>query len=59
MIYNYASAPYDNLQKLAWASALLLVVWVLGASVVCRILIGKTIHGSTRFHKSTLKVKNK
>lgn len=59
MIYNYASVPYENLQKLAWASALLLVVWVLGASVLCRILIGSTPSGSTRFHKSTPKVKHK
>ncbi len=59
MIYNYASVPYENLQGLAWASALLLILWVLGASVLCRIIIGSNLTGSIRASKADQKAKNK
>jgi phosphate transport system permease protein len=59
MIYNYASVPYENLQSLAWASALMLILWVLATNIVCRFLIGSTSSRSVSFYRSTPKVKHK
>jgi phosphate transport system permease protein len=38
-VYNFATSPYKNLQELAWAGALLLVLMVLVANVLSRTLV--------------------
>jgi phosphate transport system permease protein len=38
-VYNFATSPYKNLQELAWAGALLLVLLVLVANVMSRFLV--------------------
>jgi phosphate transport system permease protein len=38
-VYNFATSPYKNLQELAWAGALLLVLMVLVANVLSRALV--------------------
>jgi phosphate transport system permease protein len=38
-VYNFATSPYKNLQALAWAGALLLVLMVLTANVLSRALV--------------------
>ena len=38
VIFNYALTPYDDLQRLAWAGALLIAGAVLGVTIIARIL---------------------
>ncbi|MBE9030627.1 phosphate ABC transporter permease PstA [filamentous cyanobacterium LEGE 11480] len=38
-VYNFATSPYKNLQDLAWAGALLLVLMVLVANILSRLLV--------------------
>jgi phosphate transport system permease protein len=38
-VYNFATSPYKNLQELAWAGALLLVLMVLVANILSRALV--------------------
>jgi phosphate transport system permease protein len=38
-VYNFATSPYKNLQELAWAGALLLVLMVLVANIMSRVLV--------------------
>jgi phosphate transport system permease protein len=41
VIYNFATGPYEDLHKLAWAGALLVTATVLTLSIVARILENK------------------
>jgi phosphate transport system permease protein len=38
IIFNYATGPYEDLHKLAWAGALLITIAVLTLSIIARIL---------------------
>jgi phosphate transport system permease protein len=38
VIYKFAMSPYADLQRLAWAGALLITVAVLTLSIVARVL---------------------
>jgi phosphate transport system permease protein len=38
-IYQFALAPYENWQRLAWAGALLITLAILGLSIVARLLL--------------------
>ncbi len=40
-VYNFATSPYQNLQDLAWAGALLLVLIVLIANIFARAIISR------------------
>jgi phosphate transport system permease protein len=40
-IYQFALAPYENWQRLAWAGALLITLAILGLSIVARLLLQK------------------
>ncbi len=40
-IYQLASQPYENMQQLAWAGALLITLAVLGLNMLARLLSGK------------------
>jgi len=41
VIYNFATGPYEDLHKLAWAGALLVTVTVLTLSIIARLLEAK------------------
>jgi phosphate transport system permease protein len=41
MIYQFALAPYQNWQQLAWAGALLITLAILALSIVARLLLRK------------------
>jgi phosphate transport system permease protein len=38
-IYQFALAPYQNWQQLAWAGALLITLAILALSIVARLLL--------------------
>ena len=40
MIFTYAIAPYDDWHRQAWAAALVLLAFVLGANVIARLALG-------------------
>jgi phosphate transport system permease protein len=41
VIYDFATGPYEDLHKLAWAGALLITATVLTLSIIARLLEGK------------------
>jgi phosphate transport system permease protein len=43
MIYQFALAPYENWQQLAWAGALLITLAILALSIVARLLFRKEV----------------
>ncbi len=43
MIYTYATGPYEDWHRQAWAAGLVLVAFVLVANVLARLLIGRRI----------------
>lgn len=43
-IYQLASQPYENMQQLAWAGALLITLAVLGLNMFARLLSGREQH---------------
>lgn len=40
-MYNYATSPYDDWQKLGWAAAFILSMFILGLNIIGRIIIMK------------------
>lgn len=40
-IYQFASAPYENWQQLAWAGVLLITVTVLGLNIIARVMTSR------------------
>jgi len=43
MIYTYATGPYEDWQRQAWAAGLVLLAFVLLANVAARLLVGRRI----------------
>ncbi len=41
LIYNYATSPYQDWQNLAWGASLLLVLFVLGLSIIAKVMVKK------------------
>ena len=44
MIYTYATGPYEDWHRQAWAAGLVLLAFVLLANVGARLLLGKRVH---------------
>ncbi|MBW4500987.1 MAG: phosphate ABC transporter permease PstA [Scytonema hyalinum WJT4-NPBG1] len=42
-VYNYGTSPYENLQSLAWAAALILVLLVLLTNIIARWATSRTL----------------
>jgi phosphate transport system permease protein len=40
-MFNYATSPYEDWQKLGWAAAFLLAVFVLTLNIIGRLIISK------------------
>lgn len=44
LVYNFATKPFDNLQELAWAASLILILLVLITSIISRLAARKSIY---------------